>query len=122
MVGGYPSALRACVAFAQPCERENQLLDYCLSLRQFLPDLAPLTRGFFFAPSGRATPRVLRAPGRSARSAMPPDRARSDRGSSRCCAVACVMLAFRQSVSEAKQKSRSRPGTVRSAATDSAVG
>jgi hypothetical protein len=33
-----------------------------------------------------------------------------------CCAVACVMLAAFQSVSEARQKSRSRSGTVSAAA------
>jgi hypothetical protein len=39
-----------------------------------------------------------------------------------CCAVACVMLAACQSVSEARQKSRRRSGTVSAVAIDSAVG
>ena len=38
-----------------------------------------------------------------------------------CCAVACVMLAACQSVSDAKQNSRMRSGTVSAAAIDSAV-
>jgi hypothetical protein len=71
---------------------------------------------------GKATPPAPRGHDPSARSCRRRCRARSDPRTTICGAVACVMLAACQSVSEARQKSRRRSGTVRAPAMDAGGG